>query len=113
MSTLSKFHALSAIYFGLASAVMAQPASAPSEPAPPPAENTRQDRFQHPMLEPRHGNDARPGATDGQRIQRRGMGDTRQDGDIQRNVAPGAADRSGELMPPRNRQEEGSRRTDR
>lgn len=106
MSSLSKFYALSAIYFGLASAVGAQTASGTATGS---TESTgdkpRQESFQHPMLESQPSNDARPGAVDDQRIQRRGMGEVRQDGEIRRNPAPGAAARSGELMPPRNRQE--------
>lgn len=97
MNHLSKFYAISAIYFGLASAVGAQPASAPSGSPPASAvEGARQDEFQHPMLEQRSGHDMRTNGEQGPRIQRRGMQDTRRDGDMQRNVLPGASDADGD-----------------
>lgn len=87
-----KFYALSAVYFGLASAVGAQPATTESEPASEQATPApRQQHFQHPMLE-------RPSSHEMQleenknRIQRRGMQDTVTDGQMQRNIHPGAAD---------------------
>jgi len=107
MSLPMKFQALSAIYFGLASAVMIQPAAAQSErpalergtpPAVPSpgftenAPNARQDHFQHPMLE------ERPSTELGDRdnvpnIQRRGMQEgTRHDGAMERNIVPSVRD---------------------
>jgi len=92
MNQLNRFYALSAIYFGLASAVGAQPQSTRSDTsASSVAEEPRQEKFKHPMLEPRHGNEVDE-ATDGPRIQRRGQPGLRQDGDIRRNVQPGAVD---------------------
>lgn len=90
-SRFNKFQAVSAIYFGLASAVVAQPAATDDKRAGQAAEAPRQEHFQHPILE-------RPSSHEMQleenrnRIQRRGMQDTIQDGEIQRNIHPGAAD---------------------
>ena len=107
MSLPMKFQALSAIYFGLASAVMMQPAAAQNEkPAmergtPPPvpspgftenAPNARQEKFQHPMLEDRPSSEMGD-ADKVPDIRRRGstLG-TRQDGAIERNVVPSVRD---------------------
>lgn len=98
MKNLSKFYAVSAIYLGLASSIDARPAQADREPAASLGErgsSPEQDRFQHPMLEPRHGHDARGRSAEGPRIERRGMDETRQDGQMRRDVVPGAS-RSGE-----------------
>ena len=113
MSQLSKFYALSAVYLGLASAVVAQPAQPGSGAAAAQAEEARPDRFEHPMLE-RHGStDMRPAENDGPRIQRRGMQDMRQDGGIRRHTLPGAADADG--VPPQadRREDEADRLHDR
>lgn len=93
MNHLNKFFAISAVYFGLASAVGAQSTQAPANAASAQTadRDAPQKEFQHPMLEQRSSSDMRPGDPD-QRIQRRGMQETRRDGDIQRNVLPGAAD---------------------
>lgn len=105
MSHLNKFIALSAISFGLASAVSAQSTSGPASTGGPAAQSAgeaRQQEFQHPMLERRSSTDLRPGETREPRIQRRGMQETRQDGDMQRHVLPGAADTEGPMVAPRN-----------
>ena len=99
MNTFFKFYALSAIYFGLVSPVTAQPQAAPSHPLPAQAaEEAPRDHFEHPMLEQHGGTDMRPPATEGPRIQRRGMQDTRRDGEIRRNILPGASD-AGDAAP--------------
>lgn len=100
MTRFSPFLAISAIYFGLASAVGAQPVAASSaaqgaarvEDTRPKIEDTRRDRFEHPMLERHPSHDMRPSGKEGERIQRRGLHDVRQDGEIRRNPLPGAAD---------------------
>ncbi len=104
MSQLNKFYAASAIYFGLASAVVAQPRTVqPDAPAAAETENMRQDRFQHPMVDPRPSTDLRPDADAERRIQRRGLDDVRQDGEIRRNVLPGATRSDETLLPPERR----------
>jgi len=92
MNHLGKFYALSAVYLGLASAVSAQPIqnSSPQRSSES-AQDARPDTIEHPMLERQPTHEMRP-EDDGQRIQRRGLHDARQDGQIQRNPLPGAAD---------------------
>lgn len=92
MNHFGKFYALSAIYFGLASPVGAQPPAAPEPSAAQSVEQAPYDHFEHPMLEQRSGSEMRLDEEDGQRIQRRSMQDTRRDGDMRRNVLPGASD---------------------
>lgn len=98
MNHLTKFHAISAVYFGLASAIGAHAAAPGPEAAGSPAvERPRQDRFEHPMLEQHPSTDLRQ---DGQRIQRRGLDGARQDGEIRRNIAPDATQADESLAPP-------------
>lgn len=96
MKHLNRFLALSAVYFGLASAVGAQsaPPAGSGQSATGTTTESRQKEFQHPMLERRSSTDLRP-TTDEPRIQRRGMQDMRRDGEMRRNVLPGAADAEG------------------
>jgi len=100
MNNLGKFYAVSAVYLGLASTVLAQPAADADAPlSAGPVNEAAQDAFQHPMLEQRRGSQMQLEADEGQRIQRRGLQDTRRDGDMRRNVLPGAADAgSGPLL---------------
>ena len=104
MSITTRFLALSAVYFGLASAVTspeatAQPATTPgvevpregkgadesrAERADKDTQPTRQREFQHPMLDTSQTNEVRKDA--GQGIQRRGVEQVKQDGMIQRHV---------------------------
>lgn len=92
MNHLGKFYALSAIYFGLASAVAAQPGpAAGASSASRTVEEAAPDEFQHPMLEQRRGSQMQLDADGDRRIQRRGM-QGRRDGDMRRNVLPGAGD---------------------
>lgn len=94
MNHLAKFYTLSAIYFGLASpVVVAQPVPAAGASSPAgTVEETVRDEFQHPMLEQRSGSQMQLDADEDKRIQRRGMSDTRKDGEMRRNVLPGAGD---------------------
>ncbi len=63
----------------------------PSTTTAQPSENPRQREFQHPMLEHQPSTEMRGNEED--RIQRRGMQETRRDGEIQRHAMPGAAER--------------------
>ena len=104
MSITTRFLALSAVYFGLASAVtppsaVAQTAASQGVEVPRDGKGadetraeraekdtlpTRQREFQHPMLETPHSNDARSDDEEG--VQRRGVQHIKQDGMIQRHV---------------------------
>lgn len=60
MHQLGSFIAISAIYFGLASAVGAQPQpSAPRTVSSPADPRPQQDHFQHPLMTSCHASDAR------------------------------------------------------
>lgn len=110
-----KFQALSAVYFGLASAVMVPSATAQnartsvsqSTPATSPStrqdsatqhgqsgviSNPRQTEFEHPMLNDKPTTDMRPESRDVPTVQRRGMQDMRQDGRIERHAPHSAPD---------------------
>ncbi len=110
-----KFQALSAVYFGLASAVMVPPAAAQnarspvsqSTPAASPSTradsaaqdgqsgvitNPRQREFEHPMLNDNPTTDLRRDSGDVPTVQRRGMQDMRQDGRIERHAPHSAPD---------------------
>lgn len=99
MQRFGRFLTVSAIYFGLASAVDAQaPTDSEASRAPSAAQTVesraaeppRQDHFEHPMLE-QHGSTSSGQAEPGDaRIQRRGMQSAPQDGDFRRFPDPGA-----------------------
>ena len=108
-----KFYALSAIYFGLASAVVAQSAPAGSAPAAGPVQDARQEQFEHPMLERHGGSEMAPDGSQAPRIQRRGLQDTRQDGEIRRNLDPGDSDAGADRRRPDRDLHEEKRRRDR
>ena len=96
MKSLNRFLALSAVYFGLASAAGAQsvPPAAPDQSVTAAKTEARQQEFQHPMLEQRSSTDLSR-ESDEPRIQRRGAPDSHRDGEIRRNVVPGAPDAAG------------------
>lgn len=87
MNNLNKFYAVSAIYFGLASAVGAQTATARSNAsdAPIATPDARPDEIQHPMLEQPHSHEM-PKKEDESKIQRRGMTGVVQDGEMRRRL---------------------------
>ena len=107
MSQLNRFYAASAIYFGLASAVTAQQgAEQPAVGATVETEESKQQKFRHPLVDPQPSTDLRPDADAQRRIQRRGLDDVRQDGQMRRKVAPNAARSDPNLLSPERRSSE-------
>ncbi|NLC34881.1 MAG: hypothetical protein GX772_00250 [Alcaligenaceae bacterium] len=92
MNLLSKFYAVSLVYFGLASAAGAQGLTVSPESSASKAGQERPTQFEHPMLEERSSHNMRRSSEQGPRIERRAGQDVLRDGEIQRNTVPEGSD---------------------